>query len=662
MIREKGLMKKQSEPPFDLLLDRLKVGVFRHSTGRKQEFVFMNTVLCKFLGYTQEEASSVPPIKIFANARSYLSVVKKTQTAKAVEDKEIVLKTKEGKKVPVVLSLSAVLDSRGRVCYMDGIIEGSFLQQDVYKELAESRELFKTVFNHSAVSIIVADEKERIIAWNPFTEKILDMKREDLFNRPVYDLYPEEEKKRLGELSIRKKGVVSDIETRMIKKDGSVLDVNLSLSVIKNREGKAIGSIGIMHDMSIQKNTQKMLIQAKKVAESASEAKTMFLANMSHEVRTPMNTILGMVDLTLDTELTSEQRDNLLTVKNAADILLSLLNDILDLSRVEAGKIQLEHIEINIERIVSSVCKTMDILARNKGLTLQWIIDEDVPDMVKGDPVRIRQVLVNLINNAIKFTQKGKIQVEVKVKSRAKEKCELLFCVSDQGIGIDKDKLERIFDVFTQEDVSTTRQFGGTGLGLAICRKLLELMGGRIWVESKKGKGSKFYFMIPCPIVKKEEVPEALQGESIESQLMAQITRQKEEKGQKVKQKEDLYILLAEDNLVNQKMTQRIIEKKGWKVAVVENGQEVLDILEKEKFDLILMDAQMPVMDGLEATRRIRQNEEKTERGHIPIIALTARAMSGDRKKCLDCGMDGYVSKPIDRTQLYETIESFFTI
>jgi len=286
-------------------------------------------------------------------------------------------------------------------------------------------------------------------------------------------------------------------------------------------------------------------------------------------------------------------------------------------------------------------------------------VDESVPDMIQGDPVRIRQILVNLINNAIKFTQKGKIHVEVKARPKnAQDTCELLFSVMDEGIGIEKDKQEKIFDAFTQEDASTTRQFGGTGLGLSICKKLLELMGGRIWVESEKGKGSAFNFVIPSTVVRREDVPEALQEESIESQLMAQISRKKTLNQAEVK-KEDLRILLAEDNLVNQKMAQRILEKKGWLVSVVNNGQEVLDILVKQDFDLILMDAQMPVMDGLEATRKVREMESPQGK-HIPIIALTARAMSGDRKKCLDAGMDGYVSKPIDRGQLYETIESFF--
>ncbi len=649
---------KSAPASLDALLNRVESGIFRQTVGTSAAFCFTNEYLCARLGYAPDEIMAISPEDIFDDRREYQAMVRRLQSHASILHKKLLLKSRGGSPIAVVASLFAVRSSRGKLRFIDGIIQDSLQEQ--FKESADPKQFFQAVFHHSAVAIVVTDHEDRIIAWNPFAEKMLEMGWTDLFNRAMADLYPAKEWARLRALVARKKSAAFDIETTVIRKDGAQVDINLSLSKLKNADGGTIGCIGIMHDVSFQKKTQKMLVDAKKSAEAASEAKTMFLANMSHEVRTPMNTILGMVDLTLDTELSLEQRDNLLIVKNAADILLSLLNDILDLSRVEAGKIQLEDIEINIERIVRSVCKTMDILARNKGLNLQWVIDESVPDMVKGDPVRIRQVLVNLINNAIKFTSSGKIQIEVKARpNKAQDTCELLFCVIDEGIGIDRDKQERIFDVFTQEDASTTRQFGGTGLGLAICKKLLELMGGRIWVDSEKGKGSTFSFIIPCVVVRSDEIPKALQEESIESQLMAEISKKKTQSAASVK-KEDLHILLAEDNVVNQKMAQRILEKRGWRVAVAATGQDVLDMMAREKFDLILMDALMPVMDGFEATRKVREMEQSAGQGHIPIVALTARAMSGDRKKCLDAGMDGYVSKPIDRMQLYETIESFF--
>lgn len=647
--------------PFDALLEKIPSGILRQSLGKAPRSVFVNRALCRMLGYSAKELLALEPNKIFFSRRTYDSVLKKICDGKSLGRREVSLRGSQGNRISAVMEVEMSRSAVGRSRCLDFIFETPADSGQVEKDLANSREMFKTVFKNSPVAILVTDSQQHIVAWNPFAQTMLNMDWASLFNKPLKDLFSPQEWERFQSFPQKtRKGVLADVETEVVTNDGSSLDVSLSLSGVRNAQGDVIGTIGIMHDVSSQKKAHDLLLASKRAAEAASEAKTMFLANMSHEVRTPMNTILGMVGLTLDTDLTSEQRDNLLTVKNAADILLSLLNDILDLSRVEAGKIQLEDIEIDIERTVQSVCKTMDILAHNKGLILRWVVDEAVPDMVKGDPVRLRQILVNLINNAIKFTKEGKIQVEVKVRQDWGDRVELLFSVSDDGIGIEKDKQDAIFDVFTQEDVSTTRQFGGTGLGLSICKKLLELMHGRIWVESEKNHGSTFFFTVPYVVVHKDDVPQALQEESIESQLMAQISRQKVS-DHAPSQARVLHILLAEDNLVNQKMTQRILEKKGWKVSVANNGQEVLDMMNDQSFDLILMDAQMPVMDGLESTRRIRQKEHGTER-RIPIVALTARAMEGDRKKCLEAGMDSYVSKPIEREHLFEAIQSFFTL
>jgi len=440
------------------------------------------------------------------------------------------------------------------------------------------------------------------------------------------------------------------LETKIVRSEGKIVEVDLSVNVLKDSNNKIIGTVGILQDITKQKRIQQMLLEAKTAAEEANRSKSLFLANMSHEVRTPMNTIIGMIDLTLDTELSEEQMDNLTTVKNAADILLALLNDILDLSRVEAGKISLENIELNISNVVKSVCKGLSVLARNKNLELEWNIDRDVPENIMGDPIRIRQILVNLINNAIKFTFKGKIVTSIKVNSKNGEQCELLFSVSDEGVGIPKDKVDKVFNVFTQADVSTTRRFGGVGLGLSICNRLVDMMGGRIWAESEEFRGSTFFFTLKTKIVREDQLPDALKEKSIEEELLKQLPKKAVKK---------ISILLAEDNIVNQKMAVRMLEKKGWIVKTADNGKQVLDYLDRVAFDLILMDAQMPILDGFETTKLIREKEKKTGE-HIPIIALTARAMASDRKKCLDCGMDGYVPKPIDRKKMYETIENFF--
>lgn len=642
--------KNKEAMGFEGLLDNLDLAVFRFVPGMRGSFLITNAILCDMLQYSSSELFKLRINDVIGDTSKFNSFVKRiSHDEKAAKD-EIRLKARNKDLILCSMSLKAVRDARGKVKYIDGVAENISGRKEIENELNESRELFRTVFNNSAVAIMVTDKKDHIVAWNPYAEKMLDMDRKGLFNKPVKDLYPSKERRRIRGFSDRKKGAASDIETQVYKNDRSLLDVNISVSVIKDFDGNIVGSIYIMQNITEQKRTHAMLVKAKNAAEQANSAKSLFLANMSHEVRTPMNTIMGMIGLTLDTELSDEQRDNLMTVKNAADVLLTLLNDILDLSRVEAGKVKMENIEIRIENIVKSVCKGLFVLARNKNIRLEWDVDEKVPSVILGDPVRIRQILVNLANNAIKFTFKGKIMISVKTNSVDNDMCELLFSVKDEGVGIERDKLGTIFEVFTQADDSTTRCFGGSGLGLAICKKLVEIMGGRIWVESEEFKGSTFNFTAKFKIVKKQDVSEALKEESIEDQLLANLPKRK------IKQ---LSILLAEDNIINQKITTRILEKRGWKVKTAVNGKDVLDFLEMEPFDAILMDAQMPVLDGFEATKIIRKNEEKSGR-HIPIIALTARAMAEDRKKCFDCGMDGYVPKPIDRQKLFEAIEQFF--
>lgn len=645
--------KAEKNIEFRILMDNLSLGVCRVAFKPKQAFVFANKTFCRMLGYPLDELLTTPVMDIFTDKAEGRSLIKQATDKEGLGQQEIRLRTKTNPRFLCSLSFMVTRDERGKPEALDMVVQDISGQRRTEEELRESKELFKTVFNSSAVAIFVTDKEERIIAWNPFAEKMLEMDKKDLFNKPVKELYPKDEWDRLRSLRIRQKGMLSDIETKMYKKDGTLLDINISLSIIKNQEGEIEGAIGIMSDITEKKKFHQELLHAKNSAEEANNAKSLFLANMSHEVRTPMNTIMGMIDLTLDTQLNEDQKDNLLTVKNAADILLTLLNDILDLSRVEAGKIQLEKIELNLRDILKSVCKSMGILAKNKGLKLVGSVEEDVPELVVGDPTRIRQVVINLINNAVKFTFKGAVTVNIKVQKISGDECEVMFSVRDEGVGIPQDKQATIFEVFTQADASTTRRFGGTGLGLAISRKLVEMMGGHIGVESKEFKGSTFFFVLPFKIVRKEDIPQALKAESIEDQLLAQLHKAPK------RDLTHLSILLAEDNIVNQKMTMRMLEKKGWKVTAADNGQQVLDYLKKETFDLILMDALMPVLDGYETTKLIRENEKKTGL-HIPIVALTARAMSGDRDKCIEIGMDSYVAKPIDRQKLYEAIEGFF--
>jgi PAS domain S-box-containing protein len=423
-------------------------------------------------------------------------------------------------------------------------------------------------------------------------------------------------------------------ERHLRARNGRELDALYHKSLFVDANGKAAGIVGIITDISDRKAVEQAVLEARDAAEIANQAKSDFLANMSHEIRTPMNAVIGMTQLVLDTELDEQQREFMTLVKQSADSLLNIIDDVLDFSKIEAGRMSFERIPFSLRECIDSAISTLGPRAENKNLNLSSEVDERIPDVVCGDPHRLRQVLLNLLSNAIKFTAAGSVDVDVSLDAISGKRVDLCFSVKDSGIGIPADKLDLIFESFSQADTSTTRRYGGTGLGLAICKRLVAGMGGQVWVDSEPGRGSTFFFSAVLDLASEEE----------EAASMALLRTPQA--------MSPLHLLLAEDNPVNQTLAVRMLVNMGHSVELVENGQQCLDKLhdraaEEPAFDAVLMDLQMPIMGGLEACSLIRAREQQFALPHMPIIAMTAHALRGDRERCFEAGMDGYVTKPV---------------
>jgi len=529
----------------------------------------------------------------------------------------------------------------GRPLRMVGCHVDVTRQLSIQEELAMQEAKLRGLFELSPIGISLNDwETGAFLEFNAAVYEAGGYTAEEFRNLTYWDLTPEEYAPQEAEQlrQMERTGRYGPYEKEYIRKDGTRYPVLLRGFQIPVAEGrKAIWSI--VQDVSAQKEAEAALRAAKDRAEAASHAKSEFLANMSHEIRTPMNGVIGMTDLLLDTGLNAKQYEYAKTIYSCGESLLALINDILDFSKVEAGRLALECLDFDIRTTIEETVGVLAGKAQDKGIEVVCRIAEEIPEFLHGDPGRLRQVLFNVVGNAIKFTQEGGVTVQVEQLAETETSATLRFCVTDTGIGIPPDKKEAIFSKFTQADTSTTRQFGGTGLGLAISRQLIHLFQGEIDVVSEEGKGSTFSFTAVFQkaagyeedlIVRHTEVESARRG---------------------------LRVLVVEDNTTNRIIAVRMLEMLGHMAEAVDNGKEAIEALRRRPYDLVFMDCQMPVMDGFKATRMIRDPGSGVRNPRIPIIALTAYAMKGDRDLCLEAGMNDYVSKPAKVHDLAAAIE-----
>ncbi|TGC09527.1 PAS domain-containing hybrid sensor histidine kinase/response regulator [Methanolobus halotolerans] len=545
-----------------------------------------------------------------------------------------------------------ILDENGEILFIVEQLQDITESKRTEEELKQRETLLNKVFDILPVGLWFADTNGKLLQGNPAGKRIWGA--EPLVPPEDYDVF-KAQRLPTGEevlpedwalVHTIKKGVTIENELLEIEAFDNKRRIILNYTApVLSDDGEMLGAIIVNNDITDLKKIELELLKAKEAAEAANAAKSEFLANMSHEIRTPMNAIIGFTDLLMETEMSDVQQHYTQIVQKSGENLLELIEDVLDISKIDAGKLELEKVDFDLLNLLKDFVDTMSLRARSKGLELSYELKDDVPLLLQGDPGRLTQILTNLTGNAIKFTSEGKVLIHISVESQNDDNVLLRFSVIDTGIGIPEEKIDLIFEKFTQADTSNSRRFGGTGLGLAISRQLVEIMDGNIGVISDEGVGSEFWFTV-------------------------QLEKQSKAKGVEKSEKENLIqtnnnvlkILLVEDDMLNQEVAQTMLINLGFEVDAVDNGMEAIKALETEPYDLVLMDIQMPEMNGLEATKIIQSPESKVLNRDIPIIALTAYAMKNDREKFFEAGMVDYISKPISLKSLRELLDKWNNI
>jgi PAS domain S-box-containing protein len=640
---------RKIEIKYKTLVEDSGVGLL--TTDLNGNITFINKRITGFTGFEREEIIG----KHFSSlveqewAQMIIDDFKKHFQVKEYEwDIEFPLKVKWGDIIWVEQS-STVLFEDGQPIGFQAILKDitekrriETVLKKIDKEREETQFRLQSILDNTPLIIFIKDLGGRYLLANKSYREAFNFTSDNIIGNTDFELAEEEDATRYKEIDeyvIREQKNVEIEET--VQQDGVTKNLLIVKFPLFDKDNNLYGIGGIASDITERYLYGMHLIEAKSKAETAEQLQEQFLANMSHEIRTPMNGIIGMTNILMSTPLNEEQRDFVNVIKKSSDSLLVLMNDILDLSKIKAGKLRIEKIDFRLRETLEQTINTFRALIKEKGITLRVSVDLDVPDSLTGDPHRLNQILNNLLSNAIKFTSKGEINVEIKADKNYTDEVALTFAVTDTGIGIPQEKLDYIFESFSQAESGTSRKFGGSGLGLAITKKLIEMQDGSIKVSSQPGKGTTFTFTIHYDVATR----------TVEKKFAAITQENLNQEGLNGKR-----VLVVEDNEANQKVIFHILQKAGIETDLADNGKIAIQLLEEGfEYDLIIMDLQMPEMDGFETTIHIRQNLKL----NMPIIAMTASALRNEKIKCMDLGMNEYLNKPFVPADLFRQLRRF---